>query len=59
MCDEAQYDDFNMMISNYDIDGTLTQRNLEISFWNHSGWEVEQTHMPRLSYEHRASSAPF
>ena len=25
-----------MMISNYDIDGTLTQRSLEISFWNHT-----------------------
>ena len=36
MCNEAQYDDFNMMISNYDIDGTLTQRSLEISFWNHT-----------------------
>ena len=49
----------HMMILIYDIDDALTQRNLEMLFWNHTGWEVEQTHMPRLSCEHRASSAPF
>ena len=49
----------NMMILIYDIDDALTQRNLEMLFWNHTGSEVEQPHMPRLSCEHRASSAPF
>ena len=39
------------MILNYDIDGALTEKSADISFWNHTGWEVEQTQMPRLSCE--------